>query len=60
MELEGNVRMRDQGGACGMLAYRKGMDRKFVIETLDVMECNDAGKILRMTVYWGDSNMRQL
>jgi steroid delta-isomerase len=60
MVLEGNVRARDQWGACGMLAYPKGMDMKFVIETLDVMEFNDAGKIMRMTAYWGDSNMRQL
>jgi hypothetical protein len=36
------------------------MDMKFVIETLDVMEFNDAGEITRMTAYWGDSNMRQL
>jgi hypothetical protein len=43
-----------------MLAYPKGMDMKFVIETLDVMEFNGAGKITRMTAYWGDSNMRQL
>jgi steroid delta-isomerase len=60
MVLEGNARIRDQWGACAMLAYPKGMDMKFVIETLDVMEFNDAGKIIRMTAYWGDSNMRQL
>jgi steroid delta-isomerase len=60
MVLEGNVRVRDQWGACAMLAYPKGMEMKFVIETLDVMEFNDAGKIIRMTAYWGDSNMRQL
>jgi steroid delta-isomerase len=60
MVLEGNVRVRDQWGACAMLAYPKGMEMKFVIETLDVMEFNDAGKIIRMTAYWGDRNMRQL
>jgi steroid delta-isomerase len=60
MVLEGNPRIRDQWGACAMLAYPKGMDMKFVIETLDVMAFNDAGKITRMTAYWGDSNMRQL
>ena len=26
-----------------------------VIETLDVMEFNDDGLIVRMTAYWGDS-----
>ena len=60
MVLEGNPRVRNQWGACAMLAYPKGMDMKFVIETLDVMEFNDAGEIIRMTAYWGDSNMRQL
>jgi len=60
MVLEGNVRIRDQWGACAMLAYPKGMEMKFVVETLDVMEFNDAGEITRMTAYWGDSNMRQL
>ncbi len=60
MVLEGNPRIREQWGACAMLAYPKGMDLKFVIETLDVMEFNDAGEITHMTAYWGDSNMRQL
>lgn len=60
MVLEGNVRAREKWGTCAMLAYPKGMDMKMVIETLDVMEFNDEGKITRMTAYWGDSNMRQL
>ncbi len=60
MVLEGNVRAREKWGACAMLAYPKGMDLRMVIETLDVMEFNEEGKITRMTAYWGDGNMRQL
>lgn len=60
MVLEGNVRARENWGAASMAAYPKGMDLKFVCETLDVMEFNDEGKITRMTAYWGDNNMRQL
>ena len=60
MMLEGSVRAREKWGACAMLAYPKGMDMKLVIETLDVMEFNEDGKISRMTAYWGDSNIRQL
>ncbi len=43
-----------------MLVYPKGIDMKFVIETLDGMEFNDAGEVTRMTAYRGDSNMHQL
>lgn len=57
MTLEGNPRVRDNWGACAMRAYPKGMDLKFCMETLDVMEFNDEGKITRMTAYWGDRNM---
>lgn len=57
MVLEGNPRIRDNWGACAMRAYPKGMDLKFCMETIDVMEFNDAGKITRMVAYWGDSNM---
>lgn len=60
MVLDGNVRAREKWGACGMLAFPKGMDLKLAMETLDVMEFNDAGKITRMTAYWGDSNMREI
>ena len=60
MVLEGNPRIRDNFGACGMIAYPKGMDMKFCMETMDVMEFNAEGKIIRMTAYWGDSNARQL
>jgi len=60
MVLEGSVRARENWGACAMLAYPKGMDMKLVIETLDVMEFNEDGKITRMTAYWGDGNIRQL
>ena len=58
MELEGNVRARERWGACAMLAYPKGMDMSFVIETLDVMEFDQDGKITAMTAYFGDTNMR--
>lgn len=57
MVLEGNPRIRDHWGAAAMCAYPKGMDMKFRMETLDVMEFNEQGLITRMTAYWGDSNM---
>ena len=55
MDLEGNVRVRGRWGAAAMRAKVKGAD--LVMETLDVMEFNDEGLIVRMTAYWGDSNM---
>ncbi len=55
MTLEGNVRVRDHYGAAAMRAKVKGAD--ITMETLDVMEFNDAGLITKMTAYWGDSNM---
>lgn len=57
MTLEGNPRIRGNWGACAMRAYPKGMDLKFCMETLDVMEFNAEGKITRMTAYWGDRNI---
>ena len=57
MVLDGNPRVRDNWGACGMKAYPKGMDMKLAMETLDVMHFNDEGKITQMTAYWGDRNM---
>jgi steroid delta-isomerase len=55
MELEGNVRVCGNWGAAAMRAKPKGVD--MVMETLDVMEFNNDGLIVRMTAYWGDSNM---
>ena len=60
MVLEGNPRIRDNYGACAMRAYPKGMNMSFCMETLDVMEFNDEGKITSMTAYWGDSNAREV
>lgn len=60
MELEGNPRVRGSWGACGMLAYPKGAEDAMVIETLDVMTFDEAGKITSMKAFWGDSNMREL
>lgn len=60
MVLEGNVRVTKKWAAAGMLAYPKGAEDSLVIETLDVMEFNEEGKIIRMTAYWGDSNMRAI
>lgn len=60
MELEGNVRARDCWGACSMLAYPKGAEDSMVIETLDVMQFDEEGKIIAMQAYWGDGNMRAL
>ncbi len=34
MVLEGNLRVREKWGACGMHAYPKGMDLKFCITDL--------------------------
>lgn len=59
MVLEGNPRVRDNWGACAMRAYPKGMNLSLAMETLDVMEFNQDGKITRMTAYWGDLNMVQ-
>ena len=58
MILEGNPRARDQWGACAMLAYPAGMDGKMEVETLDVMEFDEAGKVVAMTAYFGDKNLR--
>jgi steroid delta-isomerase len=57
MTLEGNPRIRENWGAAAMRAYPKGMDLKICMETMDVMEFNDEGKITRMTAYWGDGNL---
>lgn len=60
MVLDGSPRVRDNFGAAAMLAYPAGVDGTLVMETLDVMEFNDEGKITAMTAYWGDSNLRTL
>lgn len=60
MELDGNPRVRGNWGACGMLAYPKGAEDVLMIETLDVMSFDEAGKITSMKAFWGDSNMREL
>ena len=60
MELEGNPRVRDNLGACAMLAHPKGAEGAMLVETLDVMVFNAEGKISSMTAYWGDTNMRML
>lgn len=60
MVLEGNVRSCGSWGACAMLATPKGAEGALVIETLDVMQFNDDGKIIAMQAYWGDSNMKTL
>lgn len=58
MILEGNPRARNQWGACAMLAYPAGMDGKMEVETLDVMEFDESGKVIAMTAYFGDKNLR--
>ncbi|MFK7975883.1 MAG: nuclear transport factor 2 family protein [Halioglobus sp.] len=58
MILEGNPRAREQWGACAMLAYPKGTDGKMEVETLDVMEFDESGKVIAMTAYFGDKNLR--
>jgi steroid delta-isomerase len=57
MILEGNPRARERWGACAMLAYPAGMDGKMEVETLDVMEFNEAGEVVAMTAYFGDGNL---
>lgn len=60
MTLEGNVRVCSNVGACAMLASPKGAEDSLLIETLDVMEFNDDGKITSMRAYWGERNMKAL
>ncbi|MCZ6829870.1 MAG: SgcJ/EcaC family oxidoreductase [Gammaproteobacteria bacterium] len=58
MVLDGNARAREKWGACAMRAYPKGMEGKMQVETLDVMEFNQQGKVVSMTAYFGDNNIR--
>jgi steroid delta-isomerase len=60
MELEGNVRVAQNWGAAAMLAYPAGMEDSLVIETLDVMEFDEHGKVISMRAYWGDATARAL
>jgi steroid delta-isomerase len=60
MELEGNPRVRGNSGACAMIAHPLGAEGSMLVETLDIMVFNEAGKITAMTAYWGDSNLRML
>jgi steroid Delta-isomerase len=60
MVLEGNVRVAQNWGACAMLAYPAGMEDSLVIETLDVMEFDEDGKVISMRAYWGESTARAL
>ena len=51
LELEGRVRVAGRDGAAAMVARPTGVPG-VVIETLDVMSFDDAGRITSMRAYW--------
>ena len=58
---EGAVRIAGRyHAACAAIATCDKADPPFRLETLDVMEFNDAGKIVSMKAYWGPANMQAL
>jgi steroid Delta-isomerase len=58
---EGAVRIAgNHHAACAAIALCDKADPPFRLETMDVMEFNDAGKIVAMKAYWGPANMHAL
>jgi steroid delta-isomerase len=57
---EGAVRIAGNFAACAAIATCDRANPPFFTETLDVMEFNDAGKIISMKAYWGPSNAHAL
>jgi steroid delta-isomerase len=58
---EGSVRIAgSHHAACAAIATCDKADPPFRLETMDVMEFNDAGKIISMKAYWGPANMQTL
>jgi steroid delta-isomerase len=57
MVLDGNPRINGNTGAAPMRCYPKSPEG-FVVEIIDLMTFDDAGKIATMTAYWGETNFR--
>ena len=57
MVLDGNPRINGNVGAAPMKCFPKD-PAGFVVEIVDVMTFDDAGKIVTMTAYWGETNFR--
>lgn len=58
MTLDGNVRVVGRYGAAAYIAKPVNYPVPVEIDTLDVMEFDDDGLIVRMTAYWGETNRR--
>ncbi len=56
LELEGRVRVVGNIGAAAMLAYPAGMEG-MVVDTIDIMTFDDAGRITSMRAFWGGGNV---
>lgn len=57
---EGAVRIAGNHAAVAAIATCDKADPPFWLETLDVFEFDDAGKIVSMKAYWGPTNMHSL
>ncbi|MGH6780873.1 MAG: nuclear transport factor 2 family protein [Sphingomonadaceae bacterium] len=60
LTLDGAVRVVGRYGAVAYIATPVNYPVKVEIETLDVMEFDDAGLIVRMTAFWGETNRKIL
>ncbi|AGH48666.1 MULTISPECIES: nuclear transport factor 2 family protein [Edaphosphingomonas] len=58
LTLDGAVRVVGRYGAAAYIARPVNYPVKVEIETLDVMEFDDDGLIVRMTAYWGETNRK--
>lgn len=57
MTLDGAVRVAGRSGAAALTAVAGNGSTTIRVETLDVMEFDDAGLIVRMDAYWGPTNV---
>jgi steroid delta-isomerase len=58
MRLEGAVRVAGQYGAAALTAI--GGNGTLQVDTLDVMEFDDDGLVVRMDAYWGPTNVSRI
>lgn len=58
MRLEGTVRVSGRYGAAALIAVAGHGSLR--IETLDVMEFDDDGRVVRMDAYWGPGNVNRI
>ena len=58
MTLEGAVRIAGNCGAAALIAIAGGGTLR--IETLDVMELDEQGLVVRMDAYWGPTNVSRV